>query len=131
MRIIPVAVLAHIIAVSLMCSLAEVDAQDVKALVQAYQAQASDIAARLVIGEFTKHPERVHHLALTLSMRIDAQGRPHNINVASKSHDKWIEETARRTLAAAKFPPIPKKVTQAFHEPVVGLDGTIDVEISR
>jgi hypothetical protein len=131
MRAVHIAFFTIIFTASPWCSFAKADEQDIKAQVQAYQAHVGDIASRLLIGEFTKHSDRVYHLAFTFSMQIDAQGRPHNIKVGSKSHDKWIEETARRTLAAAKFPPIPKKVTQAFHEPVVGIDGNIDGEISR
>jgi hypothetical protein len=126
LRIIALAVIT-----ALFYSPAEACAQDVKAAVQAYEAQADDVAAKLLFAEFAKHADRVHHLAFTFSVQIDAQGRPHNVRISSKTHNTFIEDTARRTLTAAKFPPIPKKVTQALGETLLAIQGDIDADVSR
>ena len=126
MRLFPV-----VLTSALFCLVAEARTQDVKAAVQAYEAQVDDIAAKLLFAEFAKHPDRVHHVAFTFSVQIDAHGRPHNVKITSKSHDKFVEDTARRTLAAAKFPPVPKKVAQALGETLLRIQGDIDAEVSR
>jgi hypothetical protein len=104
MRLLPV-----IVAAACFCLVAEARTQNVDAVVQAYEAQADDIAAKLLFAEFAKHPDRVHHLAFTFTLMIDAQGRPHNVKITSKTHDRFVEDTARHALAAAKFPPVPKR----------------------
>jgi hypothetical protein len=129
MRVLSIVSLAS--ATALLCSLVEARAQDIKVAVQAYEAQADDIAAKLLFAEFAKHAGRVHHLAFTFSVQIDAQGRPHNVKITSKTHNAFIEDTARRTLTAAKFPPIPKKVTQALGETLLAIQGDIDADVSR
>jgi hypothetical protein len=58
-------------------------------------------------------------------VQIDAQGRPHTVKITSKTHNAFIEDTARRTLAAAKFPPIPKKVTLALGETLLAIQETL------
>jgi Gram-negative bacterial TonB protein C-terminal len=126
MRLLPV-----LLASATFCLLAEAREQDVDAAVKAYEAQADDIAAKLLFAEFAKHPDRVHHLAFTFSVQVDAQGRPHNVKITSKTHDRFIEDTARRTLTAAKFPPVPKKVAQALGETLIRIQGDIDAEVSR
>jgi hypothetical protein len=129
MRVLPIVSVS--VAAALLCSLPAARAQEIKAAVQAYQAQAGDIAAKLLFTEFAKHPDRVHHLAFTLSLYIDAQGRPHNVKITSKTHDRFVEDTARRTLAAAKFPPVPKKVAEALGETLLRIQGDIDADVSR
>ena len=118
------------VTLALMMSFSTLRAQDVKTLVQAYEAQADQIAAKLLFAEFAKHADRVHHLAFTFSVQIDAQGRPHNVKIASKTRDAFIDGTARRTLTAAKFSPIPKKVTQALGETLLAIQGDIDADVS-
>jgi hypothetical protein len=126
----PVRVLLFVVATALLCSVAETYAQDLNAAVQAYEAQADDIAAKLLFAEFAKHSDRVHHLAFTFTLQIDAQGRPHNVKI-SKTHNKFIEDTARQTLAAAKFPPIPKNITQALGETLLAIQGDINADVSK
>ena len=123
--------LLFMVASALFCLVVDAPAQDVDAAVRAYEAQADDIAAKLLFAEFAKHPDRVHHLAFTFTVQIDAQGRPHNVKITSKTHDRFIEDTARRTLTAAKFPPVPKKVAQALGETLLRIQGDIDAEVSR
>jgi hypothetical protein len=110
--------------------LGEAHAQDADAAFRAYVAQADDIAAKLLFAEFAKHPDRVHHLVFTFSVFVDAQGRPHDVKI-TKTHDKFVEDTARRTLIAAKFPPIPKKLAQGHGELRLRIEGDIDAEVSR
>src|SRR5438876_9798576 len=117
MRLRPIFSSAVIVG-GLFCSLAEAQGQDAKALMEAYQAQADDIAVRLLFSEFAKHPDRVHHLAFTFSLQIDARGRPHSVIVVSKTRNTWIEDSARRTLTGAKFPPCTKKAARAYGEPL-------------
>jgi hypothetical protein len=117
-------------AVALVMSFGALHAQDVNALVQAYEAQADDIAAKRLYAEFAKHADRVHHLAFTFSLQIDAQGRPHNVKITN-TQDAFIEDTARRTLSAVKFPPIPKEVVQALGQTLLSIQGDIDADVSR
>ena len=97
---------------------------------QAYEAQADDIAAKRLFAEFGKHPDRVHHLDFTFALQIDAQGHPHNVQI-TRTRDKFIESTARRTLNATKFPPIPKKVAQALGETLLSIQGDVNADVSR
>jgi hypothetical protein len=122
---------AHLIAtLALVVSCSALCAQDANALLKAYEAQADDFAVKLLFTEFAKHADRVHHLAFTFSVFVDAQGQPHDVKI-TKTHDKFIEDTARRTLIAAKFPPIPKKVAQGHGELRLRIEGDIDAEVSR
>jgi hypothetical protein len=121
-------VLSIVVTTAVFCSLAEADAQDVKAAVQAYAAHADQIAAQLLFAEFAKHTDRVHHLEFTFSLLIDAQGRPHNVQITTRTRDAFIEDTARRTLSAAKFPPIPKNVVQALGE-MLAIQGNIKTTV--
>ena len=115
---------------ALIMSFSALRAQDAKALVQAYEAQADDIAVKLLFAEFAKHADKVHHLAFTFSVQIDAQGRPHNVRI-TKTQNAFIQDTARRTLTAAKFPTIPKKVTQVLGKTLLAIHGDVDAEVSR
>jgi hypothetical protein len=117
--------LAIILAV-IVC-LAQMHAQDLNALGQAYAVQATNIARQLLIAEFGKHPERIHHLSITFTFQVDAGGRPHNVKVASKSPDAWAVDTARRVLSAAKFPPIPEKIVQTGSD-LVNLGGDFSAD---
>ena len=96
----------------MIASLAEMLAQGVNALEQKYTVQATNVARQALVDAFTKHPERVNNLSITFSLQVDARGRPHNVKVASKMQNPWAIDTARRALAAAKYPPIPKQIVQ-------------------
>ena len=97
-------------------------AQNINALGQEYIAEATNVARRVLVGEFSKHPERVHNLSITFSFQVDARGRPHNVKIASKTRDAWAVDTARRALSTAKFAPIPKKIVQTGAD-LVNLEG--------
>ena len=86
--------------------------EDLNALGQAYATQATNVARQLLVAEFSKYPERIHHLSITFTFQVDAGGRPHNVKIASKTPDAWAEDTSRRALSAAKFPPIPEEIVQ-------------------
>ena len=85
---------------------------DSNAMGQAYTLQATDVARRVVLAELVKHPERIHRMSMKCTFQLDRQGRPHNVKVVSNTRNRWAEDTARRALAAAKFPPLPKSVIQ-------------------
>jgi hypothetical protein len=122
---------AHLIAsLALVVSSSALCAQDIDPQLKAYQAQADNFAVKLLFTEFAKHADRVHNLVFTFSVFVDAQGRPHDVKI-TKTHDKFIEDTARRTLIAAKFPPIPKKVAQGHGELRLRIEGDVDAEVSR
>ena len=80
---------------------------------RAYTLQATDVARRVVLAELVKHPERIHRMSMKCTFQLDRQGHPHNVKVVSNTHNRWAEETARWTIAAAKFPPLPKSVIQS------------------
>ena len=126
MRLLPV-----VFASALACLLGEAHAQDEDAALRAYKTQVDDTAVKFLFDEFAKHPDRVHHLVFSFSVFIDAQGRPHDVKVTSKCHDRFVEDTARRILSAAKFPPMPKKLTQGNGELRLRIQGDVDAEVSR
>ena len=105
-----------------MASLAQMRADDLNALGQQYVVQATDVARKVLLAEFSKHPERVSHLSIRFSFQVDARGRPHNVKVASKTRNPWATDTARRALTAAKYPPIPKQIVQTGAD-MVNLEG--------
>jgi hypothetical protein len=123
-------VLSIVVATGVFCSLAEARAQDVEAAVKAYAAHVDQISQQLLFAEFAKHSNRVHHIAFTFSLLINAQGRPLDVKIASRIHDAFIEDIARRTLSVAKFPPIPKNVVQALGE-TLAIQGNINAFVSR
>jgi hypothetical protein len=98
-----------VVTLALIASLTEMHAQDMTALAQPYVIEAVDVARQVLVSEFSKHPERVHHISITFSFQLDARGRPHTVKIISKSRKAWAVDTAHRALSAAKFPPIPKK----------------------
>ena len=60
------------------------------------------------------------------TFQLDRQGHPHKVKVVSSSHNRWAEETARRALAAAKFPPLPKSVIQQSGTDLASFDYQLD-----
>jgi hypothetical protein len=112
---------------AIIASLAEAHAQDLNALGKAYVLEATNVARQVLITEFSKHPERIHHLAITFTFQVDARGRPHSVKIASKTRDAWAVDTARRALSAAAFPPIPKKIVQSGSD-LVNLEGDFSAD---
>jgi hypothetical protein len=112
------------VTLAMMASLAQMRAEDLNALGQQYVVQATDVARKVLLAEFSKHPERVSHLSITFSFQVDARGRPHNVKVASKTRNPWATDTARRALTAAKYPPIPKQIVQTGAD-MVNLEGDL------
>ncbi len=89
------------------------EAEDLNVLGQEYATNATNVARQLLLAEFSKHPERIHHLLITFAFQVDAAGRPHDVKVVSKNPDAWAVDTAHRALSAGKFPPIPEKIVQS------------------
>lgn len=106
-------------------------AADNDAVGRAYTAQATDVARRVVLAELVKHPERIHRMSMKCTFQLDKQGHPHNVKVVSNTHNRWAEETARRALAAAKFPPLPKSVIQQSGSDLANIDYQIDLNEPR
>ncbi|HEV2046737.1 MAG TPA: hypothetical protein VGQ95_09080, partial [Chthoniobacterales bacterium] len=120
-----------LIASAHLSTLSAAHAQDANALAQAYAVQAADIVRQVLLSELTKHPERVHRVSMTFSLQIDPQGRAHNVKIVSKIRNPWAADVARRALSAAKFPPIPKKVAQAYGTDLVNIQADFDADASR
>jgi hypothetical protein len=97
-------------------------AQSIATLEQEYVAEATNVARQVLVAEFSKHPERIHHLSITFIFQVDARGRAHNVKVASKTRDAWAVDTARRALTVARYPAIPKQIVQTGAD-LVKLDG--------
>ena len=118
------------VALAMIASLTEMHAQDINAMEQEYIVEATSVARRVLVAEFSKHPERIHHLSITFSFQVDARGRPHNVKIVSKTRNAWAVDTARRALSAAKFAPIPKKVVQTGAD-LVNLQGDFNSDVPR
>ena len=105
-----------IIAVLMMTSVqlwpVHADTVDIAAVAPAYASQTADFARKVVLRDLVKHPERLHHMSLKFTFKLDRQGGPYNVTVVSDTHNRWAEDTARRALAAAKFAPVPTNVIQ-------------------
>ena len=98
---------------------------------QAYTLQATDVARRVVLAELVKHPERIHRMSMKCTFQLDRQGHAHNVKVVSNTHNRWAEDTARRALAAAKFPPLPKSVIQQSGTDLASIDYQLDLNEPR
>src|SRR5262249_11821411 len=79
---------------------------------RAYTLQATAVVHRVVLASLVKHPARIHRMSMKCNFQPDSKGPPPNVKVASTTHNRGAEDTARRALAAAKFPPLPKTVIQ-------------------
>jgi hypothetical protein len=98
---------------------------------RAYTGQVNDVARRVVIAELVKHPERIHRMSLKCTVQLDKQGHPHKVKVVSNPHNRWAEETARRALAVAQFPPLPKSVIQQSGKDLPSFDYQLDLDEPR
>ena len=92
---------------------AHVYAADSDAVGRAYTGQVNGVARRVVLAELVKHPERIPRMSMKCTFQLDRQGHPRNVQVVSNTHNRWAEDTARKALAAAKFPPPPKNMDSA------------------
>jgi hypothetical protein len=110
---------------------AHAHAADSAAVGRAYTLQVNDVARRVVIAELVKHPERIHRMSMKCTIQLDGQGHPQNVKVVSNTHNRWAEDTARRALAAAKFPPVPKSVIQQFGTDLASFDYQLDLNEPR
>jgi hypothetical protein len=106
-------------------------AADKDAVGRAYAFQVTAVARRVVLAELVKHPERIHRMSIKFTFQVDRQGHPHNVKVISNTHNRWTEDTGRRTLAAAKFPPLPKSVIQQFGTDLANFDYQLDLDEPR
>jgi len=106
-------------------------AADSVAVGKAYTLQATDVARRVVFAELVKHPERIHRMSMKCTFELDRRGQPHNVKVVSKPHNRWAEDTARRALAAAKYPPLPKSVIQQSGSDLARFEYKLDLDEPR
>jgi len=102
-------------------------AADRDAVGRAYTLQMNDVARRVVLAELVKHPERIHRMSVKCTFQLDRQGHPQNVKVVSNTHNRWAEDTARRALAAAKFPPLPKSLVQQSGTDKASFDYQLDL----
>src|SRR5215831_18675694 len=110
---------------------AHAHAADSDVVGRAYTFQANEVARRVVLAELVKHPERIHRMTMKCTFQLDRQGHPHNVKVVSNTHNRWAEETARRALAAAKFPPLPKSVIEQSGSDLANIDYQLDLDEPR
>ena len=101
---------------------AHAHAADSDAVGRAYTVDVNNVARRVVLAELVKHPERIHRMSLKCTFQLDKLGHPRNVKVVSNPHNRWPEETGRRALAAAKFPPPPKSMDLASFDYQLDLD---------
>jgi TonB family protein len=102
-------------------------AADRDAVGRAFTLQINDVARRVVLAELVKHPERIHRMSVKCTFQLDRQGRPQNVKVVSNTHNRWAEDTARRAIAAAKFPPLPKSLVQQSGTDKASFDYQLDL----
>jgi hypothetical protein len=115
-------IIALLVATSVQLWPAHAHAADSNAAGRAYTLQVNNVARRVVLAELVKHPERIHRMSLKCTFQLDRQGHPHNVQVVSNTHNRWTEDTARRALAAAKFPPPQKSMDRASFDYQLDLD---------
>ena len=127
----PQSVIALLMITSVQLWPAHVYAADSDAVGRAYTVQATDVARRVVLAELVKHPERIHRMSMKCTFQLDRQGHPHNVKAVSNTHNRWAEDTGRRALAAAKFPPLPKSVIQQFGTDLASFDYQLDLDEPR
>jgi hypothetical protein len=106
---------------------AHVHAADSDAVGRAYTVEVNNVARRVVLAELVKHPERIHRMSMKCTFQLDRQGHPHKVQVVSNTHDRWAEGTARRALAAASFPPLPKSLIQQSGTDRASFDYQLDL----
>ena len=102
-------------------------AADSDAVGRAYTLQATDIARRAVLAELAKRPERINRMSMKCTFQLDRQGHPHNVKVVSNTQNRWAEDTARRALAAAKYPPLPKSIIQQSGSDLASFEYKLDL----
>ena len=110
---------------------ARAHAADSDAVGRAYTGQVNGVARRVLLAERVKHPERIHRMSMKCTFQLDRQGHPHNVKVVSNTHNGWAEDTARRALAAAKFPLLPKSVIQQYGTDLASFDYQLDLDEPR
>ena len=124
-------VLALLVITSLQLWPAHAHAADSDAIGRAYTRQANDVARRAVLAELVNHPERLHRMSMKCTFQLDRQGHPHNVKVVSNTHNRWAEEKARRALAAAKYPPLPKSLIQQSGSDLARFEYKLDLDEPR
>ena len=110
---------------------AHAHAADSDAVGRAYTVQVNNVARRVVLAELVKHPERIHRMSMKCTFQLDRLGHPHNVKVVSNPHNRWVEDTGGRALAAAKFPPLPKSVIQQYGTDLASFDYQLDLNEPR
>src|SRR4029450_11572315 len=110
---------------------AHAHAADSNAVGRAYTLQVTDVARRVVLAELVKHPERIHRMSMKLTFQVDRHAPPRTVKVVSNTHNRRAEETGRRALAAAKFPPLPKSVIQQYGTDLASFDYQLDLNRSE
>jgi len=107
---------------------AHAHAADSDAVGRAYANQVADVARRVVLAELMKNPERIDRMSMKFTFQVDRQGHPHNVKALSNTHNRWAEDTARRALAAAKFPPLPKGLIQQSGTDLASFDYQLNLD---
>lgn len=98
---------------------------------RAYTTQATDVARRKVLAELVKHPERIHRMTMKCTFQLDKQGHSHNVKVVSSPRNGWAEQTARRAVASAKFPPLPQSLIQQSGSELANIEYQLELNEPR
>src|SRR4029077_20893106 len=86
-----------------------------------YRLEVATVATQTLNPVFGPHYDIVNG-AITLKFRLDRRGEVHDLRVVSSISDRWIEETARRVIATAKFPPIPDTVIKELGHDSINIE---------
>lgn len=124
-------VITFMLITSVLLWTARAHAADSDAVGHAYTVQATEVARKVVVAELVKHPEKIHRMSMKCTFQVDRQGHPHNVKVSSRPHNQWAEETARRALAAAKFPPLPESLIQKSGSDLANIEYQLDLNEPR
>jgi hypothetical protein len=127
----PQSLIALLLITSVLLWTARAHAADSDAVGHAYTVQATEVARKVVVAELVKHPEKIHHMSMKCTFQVDRHGRPHNVKVSSTPHNQWAEETARRALADAKFPPLPESLIQKSGSDLASIEYQLDLNEPR
>ncbi len=75
-----------------------------------YQAVTGRMTGQAIESAWFKEPGRWKRVWIEYRFNVTDDGRIRNVKITTKIPNRWAEDTARRTLLALRFPPVPKEV---------------------
>jgi hypothetical protein len=79
-------------------------------VVSEYQAVTGRKTSQAIESAWFREPGRWKKVWIEYRFNITDDGRVRDVKITSKIPNRWAEDTARRTLLALRFPPVPKEV---------------------